>query len=240
MKELDIKRVTTTVTNTAAKGAKGGKNGQNYIQMYLRALQKNPLRTKMLTSGTLSALQELLASVIARDKPKHGTYLTPRVPKMALYGALVSAPLGHLLITILQKLFEGRTSVKSKILQIIVSNIFVSPLQNTVMLASLAIVNGAQTFHQIKHDVKKGFLQTMTVSWITSPIALIIAQKFLPPHAWVPFFNMLGFVIGTYINATQKKRKIAAIKKKKSEKYWESSKKESEKPEYSSYAPRRD
>lgn len=169
----------------------------------------------MLTSGTLNALQELLASVIARDKPKHGTYLTLRVPKMAVYGALVSAPLGHLLISILQKAFEGRTSTKSKILQIIVSNLFVSPLQNTVMLASLAIVNGAQTFHQIKHDVKKGFMQTMTVSWVTSPIALAIAQKFLPQHAWVPFFNMLGFIIGTYVNANLKKKKIAAIKKRK-------------------------
>jgi hypothetical protein len=79
----------------------------------------------MLTSGTLSALQELLASWIAKDKSKHGHYLTPRVPKMALYGAFISAPLGHVLISILQKLFTGRTSLKAKILQILVSNLIV-------------------------------------------------------------------------------------------------------------------
>jgi hypothetical protein len=44
---------------------------------------------------------------------------------MALYGALVSAPLGHVLISLLQKVFQGRKSLKAKILQILVSNLIV-------------------------------------------------------------------------------------------------------------------
>jgi hypothetical protein len=87
------------------------------------------MRTKMLTSGTLSALQELIATFIARDKSKHDHYFTARVPKMAVYGAFISAPLGHVLISILQKVFSGRTSVKAKILQILVSNLVVSTLR---------------------------------------------------------------------------------------------------------------
>jgi hypothetical protein len=94
-------------------------------QAYLKQLQSNPLRTKMLTSGTLSGLQEILASWIAHDKSQSGHYFTSRVPKMALYGAFISAPLGHVLISILQKLFAGRTSLKAKILQILVSNLIV-------------------------------------------------------------------------------------------------------------------
>ena len=79
----------------------------------------------MLTSGSLAALQEVLASWIAHDRSKHGHYVSARVPKMAVYGAFVSAPLGHLLISILQRLFAGRTSLKAKILQILVSNLIV-------------------------------------------------------------------------------------------------------------------
>ena len=79
----------------------------------------------MLTSGTLAALQEVLASYIARDKSKHGHYINSRVPKMAAYGALISAPLGHFMIKILQKVFSGRTSLKAKILQILFSNLIV-------------------------------------------------------------------------------------------------------------------
>ena len=79
----------------------------------------------MLTSGTLAALQEVLASWFARDRSKHGHYVTSRVPKMAIYGAFISAPLGHVLISLLQRVFSGRTSLKAKILQILVSNLIV-------------------------------------------------------------------------------------------------------------------
>lgn len=80
----------------------------------------------MLTSGSLAGLQELLASYIAKDRNKNGNYFTSRVPKMALYGAFISAPLGHLMISILQRLFANRTSLRAKIMQIIVSNLIVS------------------------------------------------------------------------------------------------------------------
>ena len=80
----------------------------------------------MLTAGVLAGLQELIASRLARDRNKHGNYFTSRVPKMAAYGALVSAPLGHFLIWLLQWTFSGRTSLRAKILQIVVSNLIVS------------------------------------------------------------------------------------------------------------------
>jgi hypothetical protein len=99
------------------------RNGSS--QAYLKQLQHNPLRTKMLTSGVLSGLQELLASWLAHDVGKHGHYFSSRIPKMSLYGMFVAAPLGHVLIGILQKIFAGRTSLKAKILQILVSNLIV-------------------------------------------------------------------------------------------------------------------
>jgi hypothetical protein len=79
----------------------------------------------MLTSSVLSGFQELLASYLAGDVGKSGHYFSSRIPKMALYGMFVSAPLGHVLIGILQKIFAGRTSLKAKILQILVSNLIV-------------------------------------------------------------------------------------------------------------------
>lgn len=95
-------------------------------QWYLKKLQDDPLRTKMVTSGSLAGLQEFLASWIAKDRNKHGHYFTTRVPWMAAYGAFISAPLGHVMISLLQKMFAGRTSLKAKILQILVSNLVVS------------------------------------------------------------------------------------------------------------------
>ena len=94
----------------------------------------------MLTSGTLAALQEVLASWLAHDRSKHGHYFSTRVPKMAAYGALISAPLGHMLISILQRLFANRTSLKAKILQILVSNLVVSRIWFSEFLFSLTSI----------------------------------------------------------------------------------------------------
>jgi len=189
-----------------------GPNG--YLAWYLKKLQEHPLRTKMITSGTLAGTQEFLASWIAKDRSKTGHYFTSRVPKMAVYGALISAPLGHVMISVLQKLFEGRTSLRAKIFQILVSNLVVSPIQNVVYLTSMAVIAGARTFHQIRATVRAGFMPVMKVTWITSPIALAFAQAFLPHETWVPFFNLVGFVIGTYVNAHTKKKRLQALRRK--------------------------
>lgn len=199
---------------TALTGGKGNVGQPGYLAAYLKQLQTNPLRTKMLTSGSLSAAQELLASWIAKDRNKNGHYFTSRVPKMAAYGAFISAPLGHVLISILQKLFAGRTSLKAKILQILVSNLVIAPIQNSVYLVSMAIIAGARSIHQVHATWKAGFMPVMKVSWITSPLALAFAQKFLPEHTWVPFFNIIAFLIGTYVNSVTKKKRLAALRKR--------------------------
>lgn len=54
----------------------------------------------------------------------------------------------------------------------------------------------------------------MKVSWVVSPISLAFAQQFLPESTWVPFFNIVGFIIGTYINAHTKKKRLAALRRK--------------------------
>ena len=90
----------------------------------------------------------------------------------------------------------------------------ISPIQNSVYLVSMALIAGARTFHQVKATVKAGFWPVMKVSWIVSPISLAFAQQFLPETTWVPFFNIIGFIIGTYINAHTKKKRLAALRRK--------------------------
>jgi len=199
---------------TALTGGKANAGTKGYLMWYISELEKNPLRMKMLTAGTLSGLQEFLASWLAKDRNKHGNYFTSRVPKMAAYGALVSAPLGHFAIWCLQKAFRGRTSLRSKVLQILVSNLLIAPVQNTVYLTAMALIAGARTYHQVRATVRVGFWKVMKVSWVTSPVCLAFAQKFLPEATWVPFFNVISFVIGTYINTVTKKKRLAALRKK--------------------------
>ncbi|CCC11463.1 hypothetical protein SMACR_02120 [Sordaria macrospora] len=204
----------SAVIGTAITGGRANAGTKGYLAAYLKQLESNPLRTKMLTAGTLAGSQELLASWLAKDRNKNGNYFTARVPKMATYGALVSAPLGHFLIWILQKMFQNRKSLRAKILQILVSNLIVAPIQNSVYLVAMAIIAGAKTWKQVQATVRVGFWKVMKVSWLSSPLCLAFAQKFLPEAAWMPFFNLVSFFIGTYINYVTKKKRLAALRRK--------------------------
>jgi hypothetical protein len=77
----------------------------------------------------------------------------------------------------------------------------------------MAVIAGARTIHQVRATVKAGFMPVMKVSWVTSPLALAFAQKFLPEHTWVPFFNIVAFFIGTYVNTHTKKKRLEALRK---------------------------
>jgi hypothetical protein len=90
----------------------------------------------------------------------------------------------------------------------------IAPIQNTVYLVAMALIAGAKSFHQVRATVRVSFWKVMRVSWITSPICLAFAQKFLPENTWVPFFNLVSFVIGTYINTVTKKKRLGALRKK--------------------------
>lgn len=78
----------------------------------------------------------------------------------------------------------------------------------------MAVIGGARNIHQIHATWRAGFMPVMKISWITSPITLAFAQQFLPQETWVPFFNIVGFIIGTYINSMTKKKRLAALRKK--------------------------
>ena len=77
----------------------------------------------------------------------------------------------------------------------------------------MAIIAGARTIHQVHATWRAGFWPVMKVSWISSPLCLAFAQQFLPQETWVPFFNLVSFFIGTYINSETKKKRIAALRK---------------------------
>ncbi|RDB28484.1 Peroxisomal membrane protein PMP22 [Hypsizygus marmoreus] len=198
---------------------------------YLTQLSLHPLRTKAITTGTLCFVQEVLGSTLARapvqrpakDAPYilhilAGLNIDLKAFKMALYGFLVSAPLGHFLTGALQKAFAGKTSTGAKIGQILANSLLIAPIQTASFLASMAVINGAKSIDEVVKTVKAGFFSVLRISWVISPLTLVIAQKFVPLDLWVPFFNAIQFVLGTFFNVHVKQMRIAAAKKERLEK----------------------
>ena len=145
---------------------------------------------------------------------------------MALFGFLVSAPLGHALVKTMQKFFAGRSGPSAKLGMLAASLLVIAPIQIVVFLTNSAMVEGARSKEAVFRVVKKGFAPVLGVTWITSPTAIIFAQTFLPsevrgfPHFIltpcdhfcsqllfsaqfeVPFFNLVQFCTGVRFSPT--------------------------------------
>ena len=107
------------------------------------------------TTGVLFFVQEITASHLAgvpspRPIAKSGTpqydleaalsraKITPRAFAMAIYGAFISAPLNHVLVGRLQKVFAGKTTPKDRLLQILANSICIAPITTVGMSRSLS------------------------------------------------------------------------------------------------------
>jgi peroxisomal membrane protein 2 len=123
--------------------------GQQLLVQYITALNTNPLRTKMLTSGTLAALAEILAGKFAgvgpaskklppgqvsekkafEQQPVRFTQavlenigINEKALKMFVYGFAVSAPLGHVMTGACHPLIAPTRSSRLSLTQIMTSS----------------------------------------------------------------------------------------------------------------------
>jgi len=138
-----------------------------------------------------------------------------RAFKLALYGFFISAPLGHYAVGTLQKFFEGKNGPAARLLLLLANNLFVAPVQTAAYLASMAVIGGAKTTSQISAVLKSKFFPVLKMTWAISPVAVLTAQKFLPPETWVVFFNLVSFVMGTSLNTSIKKQGLKLEQAKK-------------------------
>jgi len=81
----------------------------------------------------------------------------------------------------------------------------------------MAVIGGAKTTSQISAVLKSKFFPVLKITWAISPVAVLTAQKFLPPETWVIFFNLVSFVMGTSLNTSIKKQKLKLEQAKKAQ-----------------------
>ncbi|KAL6302141.1 hypothetical protein BKA93DRAFT_737416 [Sparassis latifolia] len=191
------------------------------LSAYLRSLATHPVRTKAFLQEVLAShLAGEPAARVAKDAPFLVHVLAranvdARALKMALYGFCVSAPLGHLLVGASQRAFAGRTGLLAKLGQVLAANLVVAPIQIFVFLTCSAVINGATTVDEVARTVRAGFMRVLRVTWMTLPLTVVVAQRFIPPELWVPFMNTVQFFTGTYFNTKLKKIRMEAEAKAK-------------------------
>lgn len=88
----------------------------------------------------LGGLEEFVATFLANDRNKYGSYLTNRIPKMAVYESIIGFSAVQALGWLLFKIFEGCTSFEVRILQILISNLTVRTILVQSCIVSANVV----------------------------------------------------------------------------------------------------
>ena len=82
---------------------------------YLSSLQRNPLRTKALTSATISGLSDVIAQRLMRGSTSKGGWNAKRTLLLAIYGLIWNGPSAHYWQKFLEYVFKGKSDVFSVI-----------------------------------------------------------------------------------------------------------------------------
>lgn len=72
------------------------------------------------------------------------------------------------------------------------------------LVIAMALINGAHSPASVLAAWKASFIPIMRLTTVISTLSMATAQKFLAPELWVPFFNLIAGVAGTYINVSPK------------------------------------
>jgi hypothetical protein len=79
----------------------------------------------------------------------------------------------------------------------------------------MALIAGARTLNQLRASVKSGFMATVRVYWFCLPFCLGFAQASIDVGSWPIFFEFLAFLIGIYTQTLVKKKRLAALRKRR-------------------------
>lgn len=154
--------------------------------------------------------------------------VTSRVPLMGLFALLVNAPLTHYGYRIIQKLVPSPLTPRKRLLQILLSTGIITPVFCACFVSWVGLINNlakirdrfrndktacllARVHHTlgfvstiIASSLKASFVKVASTSVVTSPVFMVLAQKFVIPEGWAVFFAFCYFIVGTYNNTRVK------------------------------------
>ncbi|TPX55018.1 hypothetical protein SeMB42_g00061 [Synchytrium endobioticum] len=199
----NFRKVGTATRCYQTRSAQLSSDNTEKCPTYLASLVTRPLLTKGITSGTILATQEFLSSALIGHSAR---LLVDRTIQMYLYGLLVAAPLGHVLTTIQQKAFAGKTGLRWLLLQSLSGGLIISPIQNSVCLLYMSICAGRYKPKQLLYALRFGLKPMMLCTWIVNAPTQIIALNLIPLRYWVLWYNVVGFMVGFLVSLRAKSR----------------------------------
>lgn len=196
---------TTTVVELPSQGTSYGALSLNLqtrqkssvrrlLDDYMYALDVSPLRTKMLTVGSVTALSATLASLLKDPNPIH---LNIRLlVSMFIIGITINAPPYHFLYEQLE--YSLPTSRKINVLfHLVVDQLVAGPIYIFFYILVKSLLLGTLTVISFFTDLSNQFWPILKLMWLIYPITQTVNFAFIPPKFRVLFNTLIAFGVNT-------------------------------------------
>lgn len=195
------------------------------LNAYLRVLDKRPLPTKIVTSGIICAIGDVMAQALSFATGEAGPFTLgsfaralefQRLIIYGVLGALWMAPVVHYWFDALEDLTKGNkgptTTFRGKmgkaLKMVALDQSIGAPLVNSGFMFFFTLVTAltsgaaaASAARKAGSMVRDNLWSTMVVCWKLWPVANLINFAFVPPNLRVLFMNFIGLGWNIFLSA---------------------------------------
>lgn len=175
---------------------------------YLSYLEREPLRTKAVTAGVLSAVSDLLAQRLSAPEASKARIDWSSVAKQVAVGLALRGPVGHYWFAFLDRAFArwDQAALSTAVAKVLVDQAVMSPLFNWLYFYVMGALDG-RTLDQVAAKVRTDFRPLMIANYRVWPLVNLVNFKLVPPQLRVLFGNLVGVLWTAYAIALLSKKK---------------------------------
>ncbi|KAK1927763.1 hypothetical protein DB88DRAFT_479165 [Papiliotrema laurentii] len=163
---------------------------------YLTALEVHPIRTKMITSGSLYICGDFVAQfgiegrTLRRTEDDREQYDPMRTLRLTTYGGLIFAPLAHYWLSTLQRL-KLRSNIATLGARLVIDSFMWSPFVCALFPSSLGLLEG-KSVPEVKRKVQYGWFATWQKAVAVFGPTQIINLTLVPPQHRLLLLQSVG------------------------------------------------
>ncbi|PXF48497.1 Protein Mpv17 [Gracilariopsis chorda] len=167
----------------------------NPQRAYVRMLDKYPLVTKMLTSGVLVAISDLIAQLVEA----RGYIWVQRTIAFSVAEIVFSAPLLHVLYELYERYIPA-VNLRNLLSQLVLDGVVAMPVWLFVFLVLVSILEGRWTLVEIWETLRTKYIPSLIVTLILTPVVQSVNFTVVPPKYRVLVVNIVDLVYTTILS----------------------------------------
>eukprot|EP00347_Sterkiella_histriomuscorum_P009534 403340840 len=184
----------------------------NILVKYNQCLQKRPLVTKMITSGALGGIGDVLCQYMEQKYKLSESkgWNWQRTSNFMMMGCFFSAPILHIHFSKLLPLIAPLQTRAHAFKKLFVDQLIVSPLFMIGWYMAISSLDGKPIKKSIE-DLKLKFQPTMMAHWKVWPAVNYINFLFVPVHYQVLFANLISLFFNSYLSYMHNSYKVIPV-----------------------------